>query len=383
MPAPAYYEFFAGGGMARAGLGESWTCLFANDFDPRKAASYRRNWGAAHFREGDIHALTAADLPGRADLAWASFPCQDLSLAGVGAGLNGARSGAFFGFARLMAALAREGRAPKALALENVAGLLSARGGADFSALCRTLRELGYKFGALTIDAAHFLPQSRPRLFVVALRRDLNAPQGLVADAPCGDWSTSALVRAKDALPKALARDWIWWRLPPPPARNQNFADLLEPAPRDVAWLSGEDTKRLLALMAPIHRARLDAAKAAHGRVVGTLYRRTRRDETGARVQRAEARFDGLAGCLRTPAGGSSRQSVVVVENGRVRARLLSGREAARLMGLPEDYRLPARYNEAYHLIGDGVAVPVVRFLSEFLLTPLANCEPSAAVAAE
>ena len=57
-----YYEFFAGGGMVRAGLGETWRCLFANDFDPAKAAAYRANWGGAGLRVGDIADLTAADL---------------------------------------------------------------------------------------------------------------------------------------------------------------------------------------------------------------------------------------------------------------------------------------------------------------------------------
>jgi len=79
----SFYEFFAGGGMARAGLGGNWQCLFANDFDPKKAASYAANWGADHLHVGDVAALTTDDLPGEADLAWASFPCQDLSLAGL------------------------------------------------------------------------------------------------------------------------------------------------------------------------------------------------------------------------------------------------------------------------------------------------------------
>ena len=135
--------------------------------------------------------------------------------------------------------------------------------------------------------------------------------------------------------------------------------------------------------MAPLHRARVEAAKASGAKMVGALYRRTRRDEAGNRVQRAEIRFDGVAGCLRTPAGGSSRQSILVIENGRIRARLLSGREAARLMGLPEDYRLPKRYTDACHLLGDGVVAPVVRFLAEHLLEPLAGAPSAPLLAAE
>ena len=383
MQKPAFYEFFAGGGMARAGLGNDWACVFANDLDARKAASYAANWGADHLRVGDIHALATSDLPGRADLAWASFPCQDLSLAGNGAGLSGGRSGAFFGFARLVEALGREGRAPKLLALENVTGLLTSHGSADFSALCEVLQKLGYRFGAVTIDSAHFLPQSRPRLFVVAVSRDAVVSPALLADGPTQNWSSPALVRAKYALSRNVAKSWIWWRMPPAPVRNVVLADLIESDPDDVEWLGPSQVTKLLSLMTPVHRAKLDKAGADGVRSVGALYRRTRRDAEGARAQRAEVRFDGLAGCLRTPAGGSSRQSILVVEGASIRARLLSGREAARLMGLPEDYRLPARYNETYHLVGDGVAVPVVRFLSEHLLKPLVRAKGAPALAAE
>ena len=120
----SFLEFFAGGGMARLGLGARWDCAFANDFDPVKAATYRANFADAgdHFHEGDVWKLGAGDLPGRADLAWASSPCQDFSLAGARAGLAGGRSGAFFGFWRLIEGLAAEGRAPRAIVIENVEG---------------------------------------------------------------------------------------------------------------------------------------------------------------------------------------------------------------------------------------------------------------------
>jgi DNA (cytosine-5)-methyltransferase 1 len=116
--------------------------------------------------------------------------------------------------------------------------------------------------------------------------------------------------------------------------------------------------------------------------MVGTVYKRTRLDERGAKVQRAEVRFDDVAGCLRTPAGGSSRQVIIVVDGKKVRSRLISARETARLMGLDEDYKLPKNYNEAYHLTGDGVAVGVVRHLAEHIFEPLLGLDESARVAA-
>lgn len=357
-----FYEFFAGGGMARIGLGDGWTCLFANDFDPGKAQAYRANFRDAghHLKQGDVWALAPADLPGRADLAWASSPCQDFSLAGGRAGLAGGRSSAFFGFWRLIEALEAEGRAPRALVIENVGGLLTSHGGADFTALGAALASRGYSFGALEIDASVVLPQSRPRVFVVAARE---VPTSLRGDSA---FHSRAVRAAQAALPPEVASRWVWWRLASPPARNTDLAALLEPD-EAVRWHAAAQTARLVDLMGPLHRARLEAVT---GRAVGAVFRRTR-IENGRRVQRAEVRFDGLAGCLRTPAGGSSRQAIVVVEDGRVRSRLITPREAARLMGLPDSYVLPGSATSALHVAGDGVAVPVVRWLARELLEPL------------
>jgi DNA (cytosine-5)-methyltransferase 1 len=101
------------------------------------------------------------------------------------------------------------------------------------------------------------------------------------------------------------------------------------------------------------------------------------RDEGGRRVQRAEVRFDDVAGCLRVPAGGSSRQTVLIVEGDDVRSRLLSPRETARLMGLHDSYALPTNANDAYRLTGDGVVAPVVRFIAGHILEPALAAIPA------
>lgn len=366
-----FYEFFAGGGMARAGLSPEWECLFANDIDPKKAASYEANWGCDNLIVRDVAELKPSDLPAAADLAWASFPCQDLSLAGSGAGLQGKRSGTFWPFWDLIRSLGNEGRAPSIVVLENVYGVLRSHGGKDFSAIASALSAADYRFGAVIIDAVHFVPQSRPRLFIIGVHKSLPLPQDIASSAPTEEWHPVALREAHSKLTKRAAASWVWWRLPVPPPRNSSFADLVEDEPQNVAWHSPAETKRLLSLMSPVNLAKVEKAMKAGRRMVGTIYRRTRLDENGKKVQRAEVRFDDVAGCLRTPAGGSSRQVIMVIEGDRVRSRLLSPREAARLMGLPDTYLLPKNYNEAYHLAGDGVVVPVVRFLSERLLIPL------------
>jgi len=371
---PSFYEFFAGGGMARAGLGGDWQCLFANDFDLKKSRIYRDNWGDKELVTGDVRKVKVAELPGHADLVWGSFPCQDLSLAGGGAGLKGDRSGTFWPFWSLMKDLQEAGRAPSVIVLENVNGTLTSHGGKDFTAICNALCEENYRFGALIVDAVHFVPHSRPRLFIIGVRKDVKIPASLFTDSPSLPFHTRALRNAHDRLPVPLKAAWIWWNLPAPAHRNTTFADLIEEDPRSVAWHTQAETRALLAMMSDVNRAKVAAAKKAGRRMVGSIYKRTRLDENGCKVQRAEVRFDDIAGCLRTPAGGSSRQLILVVDGNKVRSRLISSRETARLMGLPEEYKLPENYNEAYHLTGDGVAVPVVRFLAEHILgTVIAN----------
>lgn len=362
------WEFFAGGGLARLGLEPDFACTFANDIDAAKAAAYRAAFPPGEdMHEGDIWKLSPSKLPGKAALAWASFPCQDLSLAGARRGLAAPRSGAFWGFHRLIEKLGDENRAPDVLALENVTGLLSSHGGADFAALLHALDDLGYRAGALEIDAAMYTPQSRPRLFIVAAR---NPPAHLAASGPSEPFHTQTLRNVVARLPDALRKHFVWWRLDAPAKRNTRLIDLLDETSDN--WNSDEQTAKLVSQMSALQRQRLEALMESGRREVGAVFRRIR-IEHGLRVQRAEARFDGIAGCLRTPAGGSSRQLLLFVEGRNLRSRLLSPREAARLMGVPEHYPLPAGQTAALHLVGDAVCVPVVRWLSQHLLAPLAG----------
>jgi DNA (cytosine-5)-methyltransferase 1 len=363
-----FYEFFAGGGMARAGLGDAWSCLFSNDIDKKKASAYKQNWGEKELLVKDVGQVCSCELPAKADLAWASFPCQDLSLAGMGAGLGGCRSGTFWPFWKLIEKLKQEDRGPKTVVLENVGGTLTSHGGSDFRSLMEALRLGGYRCGAVIVDAALFIPQSRPRLFIIGVQSGLHIDNALMCGGPDDRFHTTSVRTAYGALPDEDKENWLWWNIPSPPRRKMSFADIIED---DVPWHRPEVTRSLLELMSPLHLAKVNAGKSFEGKLVGTVYKRTRPDKSGIKKQRAEVRFDDIAGCLRTPGGGSSRQSILAIEDGKVRSRLLSSREAARLMGLPDRYILPEKYNDAYHLMGDGVAVPVVRHLARYILEPL------------
>ncbi|WP_085307243.1 DNA cytosine methyltransferase [Planktotalea arctica] len=366
---PKFAEFFAGGGMVHAALGASWDCALANDIDPMKCAVYRDNWGGNRLIEGDVAGLDPSALHQPLDLVWASSPCQDFSLAGNGKGLKGMRSGVFYHWMKLISQSVKAGFAPRVIAFENVTGLMSRAQGRDFTYVLNSLASLGYRVGALEIDARHFVPQSRPRLFVIALRKDIDA-NALRLSAPTGVFHTEKLRRYVNAASVDLKSDFVWWAHSAPAPSDIALEQIIDKKP-DTAWFEDSQVDALLAMMSGPSSARIAQARRAGKREIGLLYKRGRPDENGKIRQRAEVRFDGIAGCLRTPAGGSSRQTIVFVKGNSIKARLLSSKEAARLMGLPESYKMPARYNSAYKVAGDGVVVPIVSYLEAQLFQPM------------
>lgn len=356
-------EFFAGSGLVTEGLSRCFEVIWANDNCPKKKLVYTANFGSDHFVDGSIEDVSGASVP-PALLSWASFPCQDLSLAGKMTGLEtGKRSALFWDWIRIMDEMPVE-RRPPVLCLENVVGFLVAQMGRQFCLAYNALRERGYVAGAFVSDARDFTPQSRPRSFLVAVRQDVDV-SGLVSVAPLSYMHTNAVIRAYAAV-----RDpnWKWWKLPQAPERRVNFGDICE---RNAPSDNPEKVRKNLDLLSEVHKSKLARVIEAGQFSAGTGYKRIRPDSFGRKRQCLEIRFDGTAGCLRTPRGGSSRQFVLLVEEGLVRTRLLTIREAARLMGVRDDYLLPGSYNDAYLALGDAVAVPVTDYIAYNLLHPL------------
>ncbi len=365
-------EFFAGIGLMRLGLDQAgWRTLYANDIDGKKQAMYEAHFGKdGTFALGDVHVADTRGIPA-VTLATASFPCNDLSLAGARKGLAGEQSSAFWGFIRVLRALG-ELRPPLVL-LENVAGFLTSNGGDDFRDALLALNELGYAVDAFVIDAARFVPQSRVRLFVVGSRVP---PSSRVAE--------TARLLESPCRPAGLA-DFILWHpeinwalrdLPAlPPRGPKRLADILEnPSPNSALWWSRERAEYLLNQMSAKHRALADAMIAAPAIGHATVFRRVR-----AGGSMAELRTDGVAGCLRTPRGGSGRQILFSAGHGSFGVRLLTPRECARLMGA-DDFTIAVPPNQALFGFGDAVCVPVVRWIAENVLDPL--CRELAAGAA-
>ncbi|MEZ5981752.1 MAG: DNA (cytosine-5-)-methyltransferase [Parvularculaceae bacterium] len=294
---PSYFEFFCGGGMVRAGLGSEWRCLLANDFDPKKADTYALNWGKETLIVGDVRNIGTKDLLARSngecvDLAWASFPCQDLSLAGGGAGLRGERSGTFWPFWEKMNGLAKTGKHPRIVALENVCGALTSHDGNDFVAITNALIKLDYKVGAIVIDARKFLPQSRPRLFFICIRSNIDIPIQLTEDTPSPAWHPSALVKAQERLQGKAKANWVWWNPPPPPPRRKYLRQVIETGSSET-WHSRDESSYLISMMNDVNLNKLKQAQRQKKPIVGTMYRRTRYERGNGKVQRVEVRFDG------------------------------------------------------------------------------------------
>ncbi|UUO07250.1 DNA (cytosine-5-)-methyltransferase [Blastopirellula sp. J2-11] len=368
-PAPrTFAEFFAGIGLVRLGLERAdWEVLFANDIDAAKHRQYEAHFGADEaFALGDVHQLDAATIPD-VTLATASFPCTDLSLAGGRKGLKGAQSSAFWGFFDILKRLG--GRRPPLVLLENVPGLLNSHGGADFAAVLTALNELGYRVDPVMLDAKWFTPQSRLRLFVIAKAVDDDetiAPE-LLTPSPL---RPPSLVDFIQRHPEII---WSCASLPAPPtASPQKLADILEKlADDDPAWWSDERAEYLLNQMSPRHRADADAMIARRRWTYGAVFRRVRRAADGEKRSMAEMRTDGLAGCLRTPKGGSGRQILFKAGYGRYAVRLLTPRECARLMGAGE-FTISGSNNDALFGFGDAVCSSVLTWIGENYLNRLA-----------
>ena len=350
-PSLTCLDFFAGSGLVTCALSPYFRSVWANDICPKKARVFQANHGDVPFVLKSIADIRGEDLPA-ADLAWASFPCQDLSLAGPILGINGQRSGLVWQWLRVIDEMARK---PPVIVAENVSGLISAHRGQNYSLLHDALVDRGYRAGPLLLDAIHFLPHSRPRVFVVAVRRDREIPADLTSSAP--NWlHPTPLAGLAGCLD-----DLVWWRLAKPPRRRVSLGDFLDAG---APFHDAATRDRNLALVPERSRRRLESLDGALAVAPG--YRRMRSGR-----QTLEVRFDGVAGCLRTPRGGSSRQILVVKSRGQLQTRLLTANELRRLMGAPDSYKLPGSYNEIYHAMGDAVAVPVARYLARRLLAPL------------
>ena len=349
-------EFFAGIGLARKGMAAAGIdTVWANDIDPTKCQMYRHVWGGEDLVEGNVFALEPKQMP-YGDIAWASSPCTDLSLAGKREGIvKGAKSSAFFGFIEAIKGMGP--RKPKALVLENVTGLASSHDGRDFRAVVESFNALGYSVDAFELNARRWLPQSRPRMFVVGLLDPINGGQLNTSVRP----DRLAWIHGDRNLATHLTP------LPEPPALLAagltSIAEQLDDD--DPRWWGDERTQAFIESMSDVQRQRFTTLIADGRTVARTAYRRTR---GGSPVW--EVRDDDIAGCLRTARGGSSKQAIAFVGKGTCKVRWMTGIEYARLQGAGDMDFSSFRETQILYAFGDAVAVPAVTWLMENAVLP-------------
>ena len=305
---------------------------------------YEANFGLDDFQLGDIRDVTGADVPD-IEVATASFPCTDLSLAGRREGLDGEQSSMFWEFARVIEEMGS--RRPQAVMLENVPSFASSRGGEDLKDALSRLSELGYESEVIRLDARHFVPQSRDRLFVCARR---------TANKALDEWQLAFGGQRAAVVPEVSA----------PPSLDE----LMEELPLDDhEWWDEERAGRLVESLSETQRERFEARRSGAELRWATAYRRTR---SGRAVW--ELRRDGISGCLRTARGGSSRQAVVQAGRGEFRVRWMTPREYARLQGAP-DFAIPdtVSKNQALSGFGDAVCVPALEWVARRFIAPALN----------
>lgn len=357
---PRVAEFFAGIGLVGHALElEGCEVVFANDIDPVKHRLFAANYDESVFTLGDIRDIHGHHIPD-VDIATASFPCTDLSLAGNRAGLTGDHSGMFWQFTRVLDEMGH--RRPRVVMLENVVGFFSSNGGKDLRAAIEELNALGYRCDLVLADARWFVPQSRPRVFIVGSAVPLPVNVSDIAPKARPSWFAEFASRNPDLMLQEFPV-----RLPA--ASDVHLSSVVDRIPGDDAvWWDSERTTAFIDSLSQLQRARVEELRRAPQVDWRTAYRRTR---NGVPVW--EVRRDAIAGCLRTARGGSSKQAVVQVGAGSLRVRWMTAREYARLQGV-SDFRLDSvTESQALFGFGDAVCVPVVQWIGrEYLLPALA-----------
>ncbi len=325
-----FIDLFAGiGGLRTAFDDAGGHCVFTSEWDKYAQQTYKANHRDNREIAGDITRIQAKDIPAH-DILVAGFPCQPFSIAGVSKknalgrshGFKDETQGTlFFDVARII-----DQHRPAGFLLENVKNLQSHDKGRTFEVIRKTLEdELGYELHVRIINAKHFVPQNRERIAMVGFREpthfswdDLDLPEiGTKrmrdilhpedgSEAPEADFTVGRQATVNE---KYILTDKLW-------AYLQGYADKHKAAGNGFGFglVGPDDTCRTLS----------------------------------ARYYK-----DG---------------SEILIDRGKGKnPRRLTPRECARLMGLPDSFKIPVSDTQAYKQFGNSVAVPVFREVARIM----------------
>lgn len=359
-------DLFAGIGLVSSAFQkEGFTISLASDYSEMKEAIHRENHPSTPFIRKDIRELNGESLP-QCQVLHGSFPCTDTSVAGYRKGCrDGRESPMYWEFHRVLQEMKASGNKPSFITIENVEGLLTSNSGRDLRDIIESLNQEGYFVDIALINSLVFVPQSRSRLFLV----------GRSFRAAGNDSLEITSARPKKVVEYIRNNSDLQWDLyshPELPACSSCTLDDIVDA-KDENWWPEVKTRKLLSQMFDRHLEVLIKWKNnpdSYG--YGTVFRRMRTRD-GIRQSTAELRSDGIAGCLRTPKGGSAKQILVKAGQGLIQARHLNPLECSRLMGA-EDFSFDRAIstNDYLYGFGDSVCVPVMQWVIRNLISPVA-----------
>jgi DNA (cytosine-5)-methyltransferase 1 len=323
----AFIDLFAGIGGTRLGFeAHGGGCVFTSEWDAQSQKTYSTNFQDGHPIAGDIHSISAGDIPDH-DVLVAGFPCQPFSIAGVSKknalgnphGFACKTQGTlFFELARIISE-----KRPRAFVLENVKNLERHDKGRTFGVIMDTLQsQLGYTVFHRVIDAKPFVPQHRERIFIVGFREPTPF-----------DWKTLRI-----------------------PTKNPTLASILHPQ-------DGSETPE------EPYTTGAKSKVASKYTLTDHLWNYLQRY-----AEKHRAKGNGFGFGLVEPDGTARTLSaryykdgseILIYQGRRKNPRRLTPRECARLMGFPDSYRIPVSDTQAYKQFGNSVVVPVVAAIAK------------------
>lgn len=326
-----FIDLFAGiGGLRKAFDSIGGHCVFTSEYDKFAQQTYAANYRDNYPIFGDITELgDPSEVPDH-DVLVAGFPCQPFSIAGVSKKNSLGRSHGFaceaqgtlfFDVARIL-----DKKRPAAFMLENVKNLTGHDKGRTFDVIMRTLREeLGYKVWYRVIDAQHFVPQHRERIVIVGFRDDVPFNWDGLNLPPKGSVRMRSILHPQDGSEPTESP----YTLGPSGLVNGKYTLT------DKLWQYLKD-------YAEGHKAK------GNGFGFGLVG-----PDDVARTLSARYYKDG--------------SEILVSQGTRSNPRRLTPRECARLMGYPEDFRIPVSDTQAYKQFGNSVAVPVFQEVARLM----------------
>lgn len=296
-------DLFAGVGGIRLGFQKAFKDKVQFVFSS-EIDKYAQTTYYANFGEvphGDITQIEAKDIP-KHDIILAGFPCQAFSIAGHRKGFEDTRGTLFFDVARIA-----QYHKPKLIFLENVKGFKNHDKGNTFKVVKQTLEDLGYKVFADVLNAKYFgVPQNRERIYIVAfLDKSINF-----------DFDKIKNIQKKSKL-----------------------GDILDINVDDKYTISDK-------LWAGHQRRKIEHKAKGNG--------------FGYCLFNEEAEYTSTISARYYKDG-----SEILIEQKDKNPRKLTPREAGRLQGFPNDFRIPVSDVQSYKQFGNSVAVPVIESIAK------------------